>query len=80
MPFIPLPGCPRFGSRDTIRSMPTLELSVHESEILTEVLESAVSDLGTEIADTDSRDYRNGLKIKKAIAMAILERVRNATG
>jgi hypothetical protein len=60
--------------------MPTLELSVHESEILTEVLESAVSDLGTEIADTDSRDYRNGLKIKKAIAMAILERVRNATG
>ena len=60
--------------------MPELELSEHEIEILIEVLESAVSDFGAEIADTKSADYRNALKIKKAIAMAILEQLPKAIG
>jgi hypothetical protein len=60
--------------------MPQLELSEHEIEILIEVLESAVSDFGTEIADTKSADYRNSLKIKKAIAVAILEQSKTVIG
>jgi len=56
--------------------MPNLELSEHEIEILIEVLESAVSDFGAEIADTKSADYRSGLKIKKAITVAILEQLQ----
>jgi len=60
--------------------MPTLELSEHEVEILIEVVESAVSDFGAEIAATDSAKFRNGLKIKKAIATAILDQLRKATG
>ena len=61
-------------------TLTTLELSKHENEILIEVLESAISDLGGEIASTDSADYRNGLKAKKVIAMSILERLREAAG
>ncbi len=61
-------------------TLTTLELSKHENEILIEVLESAISDLGSEIASTDSADYRNGLKAKKVIAMSTLERLQEAAG
>jgi hypothetical protein len=60
--------------------MSKLELNTREHEILTEVLESAVSDLGTEIAGTESADYRSGLKDKKQIVKAILERLQKAPG
>lgn len=60
--------------------MPNLELSQHENETLTALLESAISDLGTEIAHTETAEYRNGLKAKKAVAVAILERLRKAAG
>lgn len=60
--------------------MTTLELSQDENEILIEMLTSAVSELGYEIANTDSLDYRNGLKAKKAAASAILDRLRQKTG
>lgn len=56
--------------------MPTLELDKTEIEILTEVLGSAVSELGYEIANTDSLDYRDGLKDKKAGLTAILQRLQ----
>lgn len=56
--------------------MPTLELSDHECEILVELMESAISELGYEINDTDKADYRDALKIKKAIATAIVERIK----
>jgi hypothetical protein len=56
--------------------MPTLELDKTEIEILTEVLGSVISELGYEIANTDSLDYRNGLKDKKAGLTAILQRLQ----
>jgi hypothetical protein len=56
--------------------MRKLELSEEENQVLVEVLEGAVSDLGTEIAGTESASYRKGLKSKKQSVMAILERLR----
>ena len=56
--------------------MPTLELDKIEIEILTEVLGSVISELGYEIANTDSLDYRDGLKDKKAGLTAILQRLQ----
>ena len=55
--------------------MPTLELSKDESEVLVELLQTEISDLGTEIGHTDSLDYRNGLRAKKATAETILDRL-----
>lgn len=60
--------------------MPNFELTDDEVKTLAEILESAVSDLGYEIANTDSMDYRNGLKAKKANASTILERLGQAAG
>ena len=59
--------------------MPNLELTEDEIKTLAEILESAVSDLGYEIANTDSMDYRDGLKAKKATAVAILGRLGQTT-
>ena len=56
--------------------MSTLDLNGEEREILIETLESAISDLGGEIADTKSHDYREGLKSRKKALMEILERLR----
>ena len=60
--------------------MPNLELTEDENKTLAEILESAVSDLGYEIANTDAKDYRDGLKAKKANASAILERLGQSNG
>lgn len=62
------------------KPMPKLELSDHENKILSEMLESSISELGYEIANTDSADYRDGLKDKKAVAAAILQRLQEAAG
>ncbi len=56
--------------------MRKLELNEDENRVLAEVLESAISDLGTEIAGTESAAYRKGLKDKKQSVMAILERLQ----
>ena len=56
--------------------MPHIELTEDEIKTLAEMLESAVSDLGYEIANTDSLDYRDGLKDKKAGLTAILKRLQ----
>ena len=60
--------------------MPNIELTDDENKTLSALLESAVSDLGYEIADTDNFDYRNGLKAKKETVSAILERLKQAAG
>jgi hypothetical protein len=60
--------------------MPNLELTEDERRTLAEMLESAVSELGYEIANTDSADYRDGLKAKKATASKVLERLKQSAG
>jgi hypothetical protein len=58
--------------------MPNLDLSTDDKATLIEVLETAISDLGAEIADTKSAEWRSGLKGKKRTVMAILERLQTA--
>lgn len=56
--------------------MKTLELNPEEQQLLVEVLDSTVSDLGMEIADTDQKDYREALKKRKAVLTKILNSLR----
>ncbi len=56
----------------------TLELDDNETRVLAEMIESAVSELGYEIANTDAAKYRDGLKDKKATATAVLKRLQDA--
>ncbi len=55
--------------------MPQLELDANEASLLKETLDSTVSELGYEIADTDSKDYRDKLKAKQAQLKAIAEKL-----
>ena len=54
--------------------MVTLDLDPDERQILKEVLESYLSDLRMEIADTDRMDFREMLKERKEV---ILKAVRS---
>ena len=51
-----------------------IELSDQEKQVLDETLQSYLSDLSYEIADTDLYDFREQLKAKKAI----LEKIKEA--
>ena len=55
--------------------MITIELQKEEAETLGRVLKSSLSQLHDEIAHTDSREYREGLKREKARIRAVLERL-----
>ena len=48
-----------------------LELNDEEKEVLATTLESYLSNLRYEIANTDSYDFRQQLKAKKAVLMKI---------
>ncbi len=52
-----------------------LALEQNEKETLTEVLESKLSNLRYEIADTDLYDFKQGLKERKSLLMSILEKL-----
>ena len=56
--------------------MTRIELTDQEVELLREVLGEYVSDLRMEVADTDSMDFREGLKERERILKDILERLR----
>lgn len=58
--------------------MVQLDLSEEDSHVLLSVLESYVSDLRMEIADTDSFDFREGLKGRKAVLNKVIEALRLA--
>lgn len=57
-----------------------LQLTAEERQVLVEVLESYVSDVRMEIADTNSAEYKVGLKSKKDILNKILDTLRKTTG
>lgn len=55
-----------------------LDLNEEEREILVMVLESYLSDLRMEIADTDRMDFREMLKKRKAVIQTAIAAVRGA--
>ena len=52
--------------------MVTLDLSASEQAVLRQVLETAVSDLGTEISGTDAKDFRDDLKARREVLHKVL--------
>jgi hypothetical protein len=58
--------------------MVQLDLSEEERQILLEVLETALSDLRMEIADTDRMDFREMLKERKAVLSKVIEALQEA--
>ena len=52
-----------------------LELEPHDAEVLRLALESYLSDLRMEIANTDSLDYREELKARKAVLRRVVRMV-----
>lgn len=59
--------------------MTHLELNQQDVEVLEDVLESYLSDLRMEIADTDLKDFREGLKTKKEVLVKILDELKEPT-
>ena len=57
--------------------MPQLELSDDAAEALAEVLEIKLRDLSYEIADTDTRDFRNQLKSRRDLLQKILDDLKS---
>jgi hypothetical protein len=55
-----------------------LDLDATERSTLMETLESYLSDLSYEIADTDSYDYREQLKAKRDVLNKIQQAVKQA--
>ena len=55
-----------------------LALKPTEAEVLRMVLESYLSDLRMEIADTDSMDYREKLKARKTVLRRIVNMIIEA--
>ncbi|MHC4321927.1 MAG: hypothetical protein ACYST3_06595 [Planctomycetota bacterium] len=58
--------------------MINLELTKEEKDILAMILESYLSDLRMEIADTDSMDFRESLKKRKDVLKKVLETLQHA--
>ena len=57
-----------------------LTLTPQEQEVLSGAVKSAISDLGTEIGHTDNQAMRQDLQERKAILLAILDRLRVGSG
>jgi len=55
-----------------------LELSEPQRAALQEVLESYLSDLSVEIADTDRKEYRDEIKDRRTQIAGVLEALRKA--
>lgn len=53
-----------------------LNLDQSEAAVLAEVLEAYLGDLSTEIANTDSYEFRQGLKERREVLARILESLR----
>ncbi len=56
-----------------------LDLTSEEQEVLRNTLESYLSDLRYEIADTDTLEFREQLKAKKAVLEKILAALQAGT-
>ncbi len=56
--------------------MTTLQLEPEETAMLCDILESYLSDLRMEIADTDQMDFREKLKKKADFIRTVIDRCR----
>jgi hypothetical protein len=59
--------------------MLNIDLSPSEQALLREVLETAVSELCTEISGTDAKDYRDDLKERREVLHKVIVALGGAT-
>lgn len=57
--------------------MVTLDLTAEEQTILLETLDNCLSDLSVEIADTDLKDYRDELKVRRGALEKVAVALKN---
>lgn len=57
--------------------MKHIELTEKECDLLTEILESFISDIKTERGHTDNRELRLELKERESLVIGLLQRVKN---
>lgn len=53
-----------------------VEFTPDETRALKHALESYLSDLRMEIVDTDSQDFRDGLKVEKHLLEAVVTKIK----
>jgi hypothetical protein len=53
--------------------MLSVDLTPEETTILRDILQMNISDLGMEIAGTDSQDFRDGLKERRRVLQKVLD-------
>jgi hypothetical protein len=56
----------------------TLELSADELALLADLLDEDLRDLSSEIADTDSSDFKRRLKAREHLMIGLLHKVQQA--
>ncbi len=71
------PGAP-FGAKGV--AMITIELSQTEIAILMDMIDTCISDLHDEIRRTDSFDFKEELKQRKAILSKLRHQLQQSTG
>jgi hypothetical protein len=62
------------------RTMVHIDLDPTEAQVLKMVLESYLSDLRMEIADTDSMDFREQLKARKMVLRKVVALINAGRG
>ena len=58
--------------------MARLELSAEEARELAGILEDYLSDLRMEIVDTDSQEFRDGLKKRKEFLTRVVDQLKSS--
>lgn len=56
--------------------MVQIEITSEEAQMLLEILETYLSDLRMEIADTDQMDFREGLKKRELFLKELIHRLK----
>lgn len=56
-----------------------LDLNKQDTEVLTDVLETYLSNLRMEISATDLHDFREGLKSRKAVLIKVIDELKEST-
>ena len=57
---------------ERMKRMVQIEITSEEAQMLLEILETYLSDLRMEIADTDQMDFREGLKKKEELLKRLI--------
>ena len=54
-----------------------IQVTPEEQQLLVSILEQQISDLRTEITDTDTRDYKKMLKDQKQVLIQLLGKIQS---